>query len=127
VNHSIKYSGLCVILSILLSCATSPNPIGGAGVVEFYSETLKQQIHVEGLNSRVEDGLLTVSVTLRNLLNTKQAFEYKFIWFSVTGYALKNENDSWGKVLLYASKEKNIKAWAPSPEAKRFKIQFRDL
>ena len=129
------YGCLLVALLAITGCATSGieakgNPMGDpkyAKQLVIHNESLAGNITITDINSRVTGGLLETNVVLTNLTSTDKNIQYQFSWYDADNFEVEQGSRSWTPVTLHGHAETSMKAVAPNPSVKSFKINVREM
>ena len=133
------HGGLLVALLVSTvastGCATSGieatgKPMGDpkfAKHLVIHNESLAGDIIITDMNSRMTGDLLEVDVVLTNLTSSDKSVQYRFTWYDSDNFEVEQGSRSWTPVTLHGHAETSMKAVAPNPSVKSYKINVREM
>ncbi|MDT8383317.1 MAG: YcfL family protein [Gammaproteobacteria bacterium] len=126
----------CVgVVLMLAGCATSGieaigKPMGDpefAKHLVIHNESLAGDVTITEMNSRVTGGVLEVDVVLTNLTSSHKNIQYLFSWYDADNFEVEQGSRSWTPVTLNGHASTSMKAVAPNPSVKSYKVNVREL
>jgi len=131
----VKLSALLSGVVLLAGCATSG--IEGTGKTEgdpeyakhlvIHNEPLAKAITITDMKSRFKGDLLEVNVVLSNLTSSDKNIQYRFAWYDGDDFEVEQEGRSWIPVVLHGKSSTTMRAVAPNPSVKTYKVNVREL
>ena len=133
--HGSLLVALLVVALASTGCATSGieatgKPMGDpkyAKHLVIHNESLAGDIIITDMHSRVTGGLLEVNVVLTNLTSTDKSVQHRFTWYDADNFEVEQGGRSWTPVTLHGHAETSMKAVAPNPSVKSYKINVREM
>jgi uncharacterized protein YcfL len=132
----IKWRSLSFVLVLVTTgCATSGieatgKPMGDpeyAKHLVIHNESLAGNVTITDMQSRVTGGLLEVNVVLTNLTSTDKNIQYQFSWYDADNFEVEQGSRSWTPVTLNGHANVSMKAVAPNPSVKSYKVNVREM
>ena len=92
-----------------------------------HNEPLANKIIIQEMHSRFTGDLLEASVVLANLTSTDKSIQYKFSWYDKDSFEVDPGSDSWTPAVMHGNATINMRAVAPNPSVKTYKVNVREL
>lgn len=113
-----------VSILFLSACGSTPKP--NSSIVKVIDSCNRQEIVIKDIKGRMkENGFMIAQVSGENLTSHYKLLEYKIVWFDQDGFIIESILSNWKDVPAYATQEFHIKAIAPNPKARTFKLYLR--
>ncbi len=120
---------------LLAGCATSGIEATGKTEVDpeyakhlvIHNEPLAKAITITDMKSRFKGDLLEVNVVLSNLSSSDKSIQYRFAWYDGDNFEVEQEGRSWIPVVLHGKSSTTMRAVAPNPSVKTYKVNVREL
>lgn len=128
-------TGIFLSVLVIAGCATSGmeatgKPTGDpkfAKHLEIHNDSLANKIFITEMHSRFKGDLLEANVVLSNLTSSDKNIQYKFSWYDADNFEVDPGADSWTPAIMHGRANVNMKAVAPNPSVKTFKVNVREL
>lgn len=130
------WSLFCIgVVLVLAGCATSGieatgKPMGDpefAKHLVIHNESLAGDVTITEMNSRMTGDLLEVNVVLTNLTSTDKNIQYRFSWYDADNFEVEQGSRSWTPVTINGHASNSMKAVAPNPSVKSYKVNVREM
>ena len=126
---------LLAMVLLVTGCATSGIEATGkpSGDPEYakhlviHNESLAGDIMITDMHSRITGGLLEVNVVLTNQTSTDKNIQYQFSWYDADNFEVEQGSRSWTPVTLNGHASTSMKAVAPNPSVKIYKVNVREM
>lgn len=133
-NGGLQTLALAVALSVA-GCATSGieatgKPMGDpefAKHLVIHNESLADDIIITDMYARVTGGLLEVNVVLTNQTSSDKNIQYRFSWYDADNFEVEQGSRSWSPATLNGHASTSMKAVAPNPTVKVYKVNVREM
>ncbi len=131
----VKLSALLSGVVLLVGCATSGIEATGktegdpeyAKHLVIHNEPLANAITITDMKSRFKGDLLEVNVVLSNLTSSDKSIQYRFSWYDGDNFEVEQGSRSWIPVVLQGKSSTTMRAVAPNPSVKTYKVNVREL
>lgn len=137
-RRKVIYIVLLFSLTCLFACATSSSDIGIGELVltpegdysmvsnvVLNNPELSGHIQIVDINARMKTDIMEAMVSVINKYDSDYNFEYRYQWFDKDGFEIRSVKEHWRPVLISGKETKVLPGVAPSPEARKFKINIR--
>ncbi len=133
--NMVKLSALFSGVVLLAGCATSGIEATGktesdpeyAKHLVIHNEPLANAITITDMKSRFKGDLLEVNVELSNLTSSDKSIQYRFSWYASDTFEVEQGSRSWIPVVLHGKSSTTMRAVAPNPSVKTYKVNVREL
>ncbi len=135
---SCQITGFILIVSslIMAGCATTTGITGSvdpsaeaekSSLIEVQNKSLAKKVSITSFKNKVVNDLLNVQVEIANDFSSTRELQYRFSWFDAAGFEIEQEGGRWQPIVMHGGSVTTLRAVAPNPTVKSYKIVLREL
>jgi len=131
------YFILMFTIMAFMGCATKTSGMKAIGQQEGNAEFSKHLIIdndplaaviiIEDMNTRMNGGVLEVSVSLANISDRDINAQYQFSWYDKDNFQVEQGTRAWTPIVLHGKSKTSMQALAPNTTVSTYKVNVREL